>query len=111
MSNQNHSSDDRARVEAMAAIWHDVMSKGDKSTAFRVLNPPADPVSSGDPVGAILTSRGSPNDRFWTQMVALGWAVEDRTATENLPMREEFVAYTLIGTGKPMLAQFLKAVT
>ncbi|MEM7720700.1 MAG: hypothetical protein AAF222_16005 [Pseudomonadota bacterium] len=110
MSDLDYTPEERARVEAMADIWHDVMSKGDKSTAFGVLSPPQDPDSDEPSVGIMMTSRGSPNDQFWSQMLALGWAVEDEAATENLPMREKFVAFKLTEAGKPMLAQFLQAV-
>lgn len=110
MSEDDYTADERARVEAMAAIWYDVMSEGDRQTAIGVSNPPRDPETGEESVAVMLTSRGSPNDRFWSQMLALRWAVEDPSATEKLPMREKFVGYKLTDNGKPMLVQFLQAV-
>lgn len=110
MSTEDYTAEERERVEAMAVIWYDVMSAGDRSTAMGVSNPPRDPETGEESTAVMMTSRGSPNDRFWSQMVALEWAEEDPSATENLPMREKFVGYKLTEKGKPMLVQFLQAV-
>ena len=101
----SYSSEDRAKVEAMAAIWYDVMSKGDQSTALAAARPP-----SPEDEMCMLTSRGSPNDRFWSLMVSLDWAEERPERVAHLPNPDTFAAFMLNPTGKAMLPRFLRAV-
>lgn len=101
----SYTPEDREKVEAMAAIWFDVMSKGDKSTAIAAAQPP----TPGDDI-CMLTSRGSPNDRFWSLMVSLDWAEERPEDVSTLPKPECFAAFALNPTGKVMLPKFLQAV-
>ena len=101
--------EDRARVEAMAAIWTDVMSMGDKSTALAAVKA----ARNGD-VANLVTTRRSPNDRFWTLMTSLGWAEPAADALEevpeDLPNRDLVVAHRLSEAGVTMLPKFLAAM-
>lgn len=103
------SEDDRRYVEAMAAIWSDVMSAGDRSTAVVAMQK----AREGD-VANMLTTKSSPNDRFWTLMTKLGWAEPAPDALdglpEDLPNRKIFVAHRLNDVGKDMLPKFLAAI-
>ena len=108
-SDQNYTPDDRERVEAMAAIWCDVMSPGDKSTAFVAAHPEKHGKDPDDTM-VLMTSQGSPNDRFWSQMVALGWAEPRPDSLDELPTPEQFAAFALTSPGRTMLPQFLEAV-
>lgn len=101
--------EDRLHVEAMAAIWCDVMSKGDRSTALIAMQK----ANEGD-IANIITTRRSPNDRFWTLMTTLGWAEPAPDAVEGLrekvPDPELFVAHRLNDAGAEMLPRFIAAV-
>lgn len=106
----NFTEEDRRYVEAMAAIWSDVMSAGDRSTAMVAVQK-----ARGGDVANMLTTKSSPNDRFWSLMTQLGWAEPAPDALaglpETLPNREIFVAHRLSEIGKDMLPKFLAAMT
>jgi hypothetical protein len=97
--------EDRATVEAMAAIWYDVMSKGDRGNTMLAAKPP----EPGDTI-TLLTAKGSPIDRFWSLMQSLGWADAKPAAIERLPSPETFAAFALNDAGEVMLPKFLRAV-
>ena len=109
-NDQDYTPEDRERVEVMAAIWADVMSPGDRSTAVAIAFP--DKTGQGaDTRGTLRTTKGSPNDRFWSQMVALGWAEPRPENLEGFPNKESFAAFMLTRPGEEMLPKFLRAVS
>lgn len=102
----NYSDEEKQRIAQMAEIWFDMMNETERSTAVTVAEP-KDPEAQH----VMLTKRGSPNDRFWKQMVALGWAAPNDEVTEGFQDRETLVAFALNPRGQELLPKFLNVVT
>lgn len=100
-----YTEDEKSRIETMATIWFDQMSREDRTSALAAADP-----RRPDAIYVMLTRRGSPNNHFWQQMVSLGWALPSNEAIEGLPERETLSAYSLNARGKSMLPRFLDAV-
>lgn len=95
---------DAKRAAALLLREFQALSAGDKSVLISALQ---------DPEPVMMTSKGSPNDRFWQKLAEWGWMEQTQLpdAFAKSPHGRTFVTWTVTPVGRRHILELVRAAS